>query len=354
MKHRSAVVAIAWSLTAVAVGSVGWVAGKTAATPPAAAQPSAMPLTVAVEEMTVEATEPYPVHISWPLTSTTPNGRAGTLTSVADLAQPIAEGDTVYTVDLLPVVAAQGEIASFRSLSQGARGKDVRQLEELLIRLGYFHGSADDQFDARTSEAVDQWGKDLGLDLDGLVARGMVLFVPTLPARFAHNPEVRIGAEVMPGHEVLKGVAVEPVFTASVLPEAMERFKEGQLITLPASGYRMLVSRIVDASDGDGMVAELGPEDGKGTICGQGCVDLVEVGGTSNVTGQLEVVPSPTGPGIPTAAIWTDPAGATCVESADGIPKSVTVIASVEGRSVVKGLSVGQTINAAPDRDATC
>ena len=354
MRLRAVGVFIGWMLTlAVAVGA-GWVAGNAATTPPAATRPVVLPVTVEVEEITIEVTEPYPVSAVWPLIPTTPNGMTGILTSVSDLPDGTSEGDVVYTVDLFPVVAAQGDIVSFRDLKQGDAGEDVLQLQEFLIRAGYFSGEADGKFTSATAKAVDTWGDSLGQDLKGTVAQGTLLFIPSLPARLVPDPEVRVGTAVALGVEVLRGSAAEPMFTANVMPEALDRFAPGQQVMLGASAHRAVVERVVDAPESGGMQAVLGPEPGEDSICGDGCMEMAKVGATTILTGNLVVVPATTGPGVPTTALWTDPMGSTCVEMADGSARRVDAKASSEGRTLVVGLSAGEAVNAAPSRDASC
>lgn len=353
MKPRALAVGGAWVLTLAVAGATGWYAAKVATTPPAASQPEPLPVTVGVEEMTLEVTEPYPVAADWPLQPTTPNGRSGVLTSISPLTDAVSEGDVLYTVDLMPVVAAKGDIVSFRDLTEGDVGPDVEQLEEFLVRAGFMEGTPDEKFSPATTNAVKAWGKFLGYSFDGTVPRGAVMFLPELPTHLVASTETRAGMSVAPGDAVVQGAASSPSFWVTVLPDALDRFQPGQRLTLGDSGAVAVVDHLTEAPDGTGMRAVLGPADGQESICDEDCSALATMGESSFLTGNLEVVPSTTGPSVPTTALWNDAAGATCVE-VDGSARRVEVLASSGGRSVVDGVSVGETVNAVPSRDASC
>ncbi len=66
-------------------------------------------------------------------------------------------------------------------------------------------------------------------------------------------------------------------------------------------------------------------------------------------TADLLVVPPTEGPVVPTAAVLTQADGQTVVRLEDGTLLQVDVVASVDGRSVVKGLDVGAVIRLVED-----
>jgi hypothetical protein len=119
---------------------------------------------------------------------------ATTLLDVGDVAVDV--GDVVVDVDLMPVVAAQGAIATSRAMGPGDRGADVRQLQELLQVLGLYDGTAGGTFGTSTRAAVTRWQQQLEVSASGTVADGMVLFPPELPVRVAPAPEVAPGVHI--------------------------------------------------------------------------------------------------------------------------------------------------------------
>lgn len=147
----------------------------------------------------------------WQAETTLLNQATGIVTSLVWQAGDVADaGAVLYTVDLRPVVVAAGDVPAFRDLHSGARGDDVTQLQELLAATGHFAGAPDGVFGRSTERAVRAWQQDLGLAADGVVRRGDVLFVPSLPARLALEPDLAIGAAVAPGDPAVRVLRATP------------------------------------------------------------------------------------------------------------------------------------------------
>ena len=105
-----------------------------------------------------------------------------TITSITTPNTPVSFGDVLYTVDGQPVVALQGALPAWRSLSTAsADGADVAQLEAGLVALGYDPQqkvTVDDHFDSATRTMVKAWQKGLGIEQTGTVPLGSVVFIP--------------------------------------------------------------------------------------------------------------------------------------------------------------------------------
>jgi len=105
-----------------------------------------------------------------------------TITSITTPNTPVSFGDVLYTVDGQPVVAIQGALPAWRSLSTAsADGADVAQLEAGLVALGYDPQqkvTVDDHFDSATRTMVKAWQKGLGIEQTGTVPLGSVVFIP--------------------------------------------------------------------------------------------------------------------------------------------------------------------------------
>ncbi len=88
----------------------------------------------------------------------------------------------LYTVDGSPVVALDGALPAWRSLSTSSTdGTDVAQLEASLVALGYDPSqkvTVDDHFDSATRAMVKTWQQGLGVETTGTVALGSVVFLP--------------------------------------------------------------------------------------------------------------------------------------------------------------------------------
>ena len=107
---------------------------------------------------------------------------AGTVTSIVAGGDTVDAGTVVATVDGAPVVAMIGDVPGYRDLSTSSSdGADIRQLELNLVQLGFDPDHKiviDEKFDSATKAAVTAWEDSLGLDGDGKITTGELVFVP--------------------------------------------------------------------------------------------------------------------------------------------------------------------------------
>ena len=107
---------------------------------------------------------------------------AGTVTSIVDSGVELEPGSVVATIDGAPVVALIGDVPGYRDLDiDSDDGPDVRQLETNLVQLGFDPDGAveiDETFDDATEDAVTAWEDSLGLEGDGVVPQGEIVYVP--------------------------------------------------------------------------------------------------------------------------------------------------------------------------------
>lgn len=106
-----------------------------------------------------------------------------TITSIIGINTTIEQGDVLYTVDGMPVVALDGALPAWRSLSTASDdGADIAQLEASLVALGYdpdLKVTVDDHFDSATRTMVKAWQQGLGVETTGTVTLGAVVFLPS-------------------------------------------------------------------------------------------------------------------------------------------------------------------------------
>ena len=128
------------------------------------------------------------------------------VTALAPVGAIIEQGDIVYWVDGEPVVALYGTTPMYRTLrdlSTDLVGDDIAQLESALADLGFtLDGSltVDNQFTYGTQLAVQAWQESLGVEVDGIVDVGDVMFIPG-PAQIL-DYAIGIGDAVNPGAEI--------------------------------------------------------------------------------------------------------------------------------------------------------
>ncbi|MCB0982453.1 MAG: peptidoglycan-binding protein [Ilumatobacter sp.] len=107
---------------------------------------------------------------------------AGTVTSLVASGASVGAGTVVASIDGSPVVTMIGDVPTYRDLSTDSDdGIDVRQLETNLVMLGFDPDgeiTIDETYDDATAAAVTRWEDSLGLDGDGEVTAGELVFVP--------------------------------------------------------------------------------------------------------------------------------------------------------------------------------
>ena len=105
----------------------------------------------------------------------------GTLTDVPLVGDLLEPGDTVAEVDGRPVVALLGSKPQWRELGPSVDdGVDVLALEYALAALGYaapHEMTVDEDWTSATTEAVEDFQDDHGLEDDGVLSLGEVVFV---------------------------------------------------------------------------------------------------------------------------------------------------------------------------------
>ncbi len=131
---------------------------------------------------------------------------SGVVTGLAPAGAIIEQGDILYWVDGEPVVALYGTTPMYRTLrdlSTDLVGEDVAQLETALSELGFTLDESltiDDQFTYGTQLAVQAWQESLGVEIDGIIEPGDVVFIPG-PSQIVEYA-VEVGANVSPGAAV--------------------------------------------------------------------------------------------------------------------------------------------------------
>ncbi|HEX5595495.1 MAG TPA: peptidoglycan-binding domain-containing protein [Micromonosporaceae bacterium] len=301
--------------------------------------------------------------------STTPGPAAsaeGVVTSIA-VAAPgnIKAGTQLYSVNLRPVVAGQGLVPGFRDLSQGMRGADVRQLRQFLCGQGWkavCRGS--DRFDRDLSKAVVSWQKRLGVEADGVVRSGDILWFPSLPMRVRPSGTLKLGETATRGDRpftIEAGAAVLELHVsreqAALVPVGASAVVGGDRSAVvariaPADGQpeieteRPVTTEAGDTAGGDEFLIELVDDGSKKPLCQVDtfCTNLL--GERRSVTTEVVVqtVPERQGPAVPVGAIRTDAGGQTYVRMADGRLAEIVVVAVAGGVAIVNGLAIGDQI----------
>jgi len=154
-----------------------------------AAQPASAPArTVRVEKRTLSAVISQPGILTYRARwDGSPyyviNQAQGTYTELPAAGQVVYQGHVLYRVNNSPVVLLYGSTPAYRSLSAGATGPDVAELNADLVALGYANsGQLDPRsavFGSATTAALQKLQAALGVTRTGTLALGQAVFEPT-------------------------------------------------------------------------------------------------------------------------------------------------------------------------------
>jgi peptidoglycan hydrolase-like protein with peptidoglycan-binding domain len=341
---RRRLVPLAWLLSLAVVLALGAWAGRATLAPPAPVGDDPTQALYRVSTGTVGRVQSFTAKAAWEGEPAGRNGATGTITTVDVAAgEQISAGDRLYSVNLRPVVAAQGTVPAFRSLSIGARGTDVLQLQQFLAEERLYEGPLSGQFNEATRAAVNALQKTIGVTIDGTVRRGDIVFLPALPVRVAPTEQLKVGEPVGGGEVVIEVLSDAPVFTVTLgLDQAPLVPLSGSVIVHFGAGTWTGVIATTTTSALGELVLTIESADG-GAVCGDQC-DLVPVIAPAQYRADLVVVPETTGPLVPSAALQTRPDGTVFVTDEAGRELDVKVLAAADGRAVVQGIEVGQMV----------
>jgi Putative peptidoglycan binding domain len=176
-----------------------------------------------------------------------------TITSIIAVNAQPRSGDVLYTVDGSPVIALEGTLPAWRSLSTSSDdGADIAQLESTLVALGYdpeAKVTVDNEFDTATRTMVKLWQKGLGVEETGKVELGSIVFLPAATTVTAVEREV--GDSVGEGDAVLQLAAP----TQHVVIEVPD---DDQALVVPGLAVKL--------GDLQGNVSELRSADSDGSV----------------------------------------------------------------------------------------
>ncbi len=107
---------------------------------------------------------------------------------------PSQQADTAK-ITPLPVPTITPNMKAYHNLTMGAKGKEVRKLQEKLIEMGYLpEGSADGAYGRKTFNAIKKFQYYNGLTADGIAGRRTQTYLFENPDA-APNPEVTASPE---------------------------------------------------------------------------------------------------------------------------------------------------------------
>jgi multidrug efflux pump subunit AcrA (membrane-fusion protein) len=183
------------------------------------------------------------------------NRAGGTYTELPDAGDNVKCGGVLYRVDDKPVLLLCGSTPAYRSLSEGASGPDVGELNANLVHLGYatrrLLGPSSHHFSSETAFALEKLQSKLGDDRTGSLKLGQVVFLPE-PVRIA-TVTGQLGGSTQPGAQVLSATSDTLVVQLALDPSQRDEVKTGDRAQITLPGNRSVAGKV----DRLGRVAEV-------------------------------------------------------------------------------------------------
>jgi peptidoglycan hydrolase-like protein with peptidoglycan-binding domain len=331
-------------LLALVCGAAGWASALVFL--PRADVPRAAPFTyVEVSSGVVESSIDLNTVAEWKPVPAGINQASGIVTSVhVAPGSEATQGSALYSVDLRPVAVAAGDVPAFRSLELGAKGRDVEQLQAMLIELNHMHPPADGTFGSQTARAVSAWQKQLGIEATGSVGMGDLIFLSKLPSQVSLEVEnIFVGNTLAGGERAVNALANSPIFEVPITEAQSSLIPRGSEVEISAEG-QVWNALVEDRSSDEveGIRLQLAGLDSS-PICGTAC-DLVPVTGATLFRSKVAIVQPTEGAVVPSAALLSDASGQLTVVDERGESHDVRVVASARGMSVIEGVKTGTRV----------
>ena len=183
------------------------------------------------------------------------NRTNGTLTWMATPGSTVDRGQPLYEVDGRKIRLLFGDRPAWRTLGPDTKGVDVKQLKQNLVALGYGTAAVlgtGEAWTAATTDAVRRWQKDAGLDQDGVVDLGEIVFQPG--AVIISSQSGHIGEDARPGGSVLTATPAAAVVTVGLDASKRDLIAAGDTVDIELPGGKRIPGTVASvgtsASDG--------------------------------------------------------------------------------------------------------
>jgi hypothetical protein len=168
------------------------------------------------------------------------NQAKGTYTELPGRGRVISQGQVFYRVNDRPVVLLRGSTPAYRTLSAGARGPDVAELNADLVALGYATRAQlqprSALFGAATTTAVEKLQAALGVARNGSLALGQVVFEPT--AVRVTSVSAQLGGRTQPGETVMQDTSTVRLVQIALAASQQTEVAVGNKVTITLPNNR--------------------------------------------------------------------------------------------------------------------
>jgi peptidoglycan hydrolase-like protein with peptidoglycan-binding domain len=170
------------------------------------------------------------------------NQAHGTYTKLPAAGDKVGCGDVLYRVDDDPVLLLCGTVPAYRALNTGDKGKDVRQLNRNLHKLGYVADPGDTDFTAKTEKALKRLQHARGSDATGELDLGDAVFLPK-PVRIS-KVTGRLGESARPGAPVAQATSGTLNVQVSLEASQQGQVKVGDRARITLPGLKSVQGKV--------------------------------------------------------------------------------------------------------------
>jgi hypothetical protein len=162
------------------------------------------------------------------------NQAQGTFTKLPALGQVISQGQVLYRVNGSPVVLLYGSTPAYRTLSAGATGADVAELNADLVTLGYATSTqlkaTSASFGSATTKAVEKLQAALGVTQNGMLTLGRAVFEPT--AVRVTTMSAQLGGGTQTGQTVMQATSTTRIVQVALGASQQTEVAVGDTVTI--------------------------------------------------------------------------------------------------------------------------
>jgi hypothetical protein len=218
------------------------------------------------------------------------NQAQGTYTELPQIGHVISQGQVLYRVDDVPVVLMYGSTPAYRSLSAGATGADVAELNADLVTLGYAtpaqlsHTSS--YFGSATTAALEKLQTALGVIQNGTLSLGQAVFEPT--AVRVQTLSAPLGGSAQIGQTVMQGSSTTRQVQVALDASQQTHVEFGDEVSIILPNNQSTVGTVATCPSGSGSGGSSSSSPAPGTdTCSPG-----SSGSSTTPTITVDVTPS--------------------------------------------------------------
>jgi len=162
------------------------------------------------------------------------NHASGIYTMLPAAGQVISQGQVLYRVNDSPVVLLYGSTPAYRTLSAGATGADVAELNADLVALGYATSAqlnpTSASFWSATTTAVKKLQAALGMTQSGMLTLGQAVFEPT--AVRVTTMSAQLGGDTQTGQTVMQATSTTRIVQVALVASQQTEVAVGDTVTI--------------------------------------------------------------------------------------------------------------------------